>query len=118
MGSENCKVDDIYLGDIHTLVKFYRRRIPCSCLDERYEEVKSTTKMAACCNRECNFHNGQVERKKTMYCSGCRIAAYCSVGCQKADWSRHKLDCHSKAAIIAEFEAKRNILHYKHNNTY
>ena len=31
--------------DQHTLVKYLRENIPCSCLDEKYKQVKSITKM-------------------------------------------------------------------------
>lgn len=29
-------------------------------------------------------------------CSGCGVASYCSVECQKAAWPTHKLECHKK----------------------
>ena len=28
-----------------------------------------------------------------MKCSRCKFARYCSVGCQRADWTRHRLEC-------------------------
>ena len=94
-------------GDDHTLVKFYRKRIPCSCLDQKYGEVKSTAKMGICFNLQCNFPDRMVERSKTMYCSRCRGATYCSRECQEADWSGHKGICIKDAAERAEFEAKK-----------
>ncbi len=42
------KIDETYYADKHTLVKFFRHRIPCSCLDDKYEEVKSIPKMGFC----------------------------------------------------------------------
>ena len=39
------KLEDTYTADIHKLVIFFRHRIPCYCLDEKYEEVKSIPKM-------------------------------------------------------------------------
>ncbi len=67
------KVEQMSL-DMHTLwlLKFYGYRIPCSCLDEKYEEVKDITKMGVCCNEQCNAPYGEVERSKTKYCSRCR----------------------------------------------
>eukprot|EP00985_Skeletonema_marinoi_P018058 scaffold10022_cov156-Skeletonema_marinoi.AAC.15 len=94
-------------GDNHTLVKFYRERIPCKCLDQKYGEVKSTAKMGICFNLQCNFPDRMVERSKTMYCSRCRGATYCSRECQEADWSGHKGICIKDAAERAEFEAKK-----------
>ena len=102
------KVEETRHADDHTLIKFLRHRIPCSCLDEKYEEVKHITKVVNCCNPQCSIPHRKVERSKTKYCSRCRCVTYCSRECQVADWSRHKASsCDTNAAIIAEFEAKR-----------
>ncbi|KAK1734213.1 hypothetical protein QTG54_014980 [Skeletonema marinoi] len=92
-------------SDLHTLVKFFRKRIPCCCLDEKYEEVKGVTKMGWCFNLQCNLL--RVERSKTMYCDRCRFVTYCSPECQKAHWSKHQATCDAKAAAKAKFEAKQ-----------
>eukprot|EP00984_Skeletonema_dohrnii_P007850 scaffold2899_cov85-Skeletonema_dohrnii-CCMP3373.AAC.6 len=99
------RTSDTMRGDVHTLVKFFRKRVPCSCLEKKYEEVKSITKMGRCYNPECPIPCGFVERSKTFYCSRCRGVTYCSRECQKADWTEHKQCCDKLAAIIAEFEA-------------
>ena len=101
------KTYETYHADLHTLVKFFRHRIPCSCLDEKYEEVKHIPKMGFCYNRQCSVPGRRMERSKTKYCSRCRNATYCSSECQVADWKRHKPDCDSDAALIAKIEAKR-----------
>ena len=103
------KIQDIYQADDHTLVSFFRHRIPCSCLDEKYQEMKHITKMGYCYNccvtPQCSIPGRRVERRKTKYCSRCRSATYCSRGCQEANWSRHKPICDKYAEVIAEFEA-------------
>ncbi len=38
------KIEEMHYADQHTLVKFFQRRLPCSCLDEKYVEVKNITK--------------------------------------------------------------------------
>eukprot|EP00574_Skeletonema_japonicum_P005283 CAMPEP_0201720144 /NCGR_PEP_ID=MMETSP0593-20130828/5168_1 /ASSEMBLY_ACC=CAM_ASM_000672 /TAXON_ID=267983 /ORGANISM="Skeletonema japonicum, Strain CCMP2506" /LENGTH=269 /DNA_ID=CAMNT_0048210735 /DNA_START=15 /DNA_END=824 /DNA_ORIENTATION=+ len=93
-------------ADLHTLVTFFRKRIPCSCLEEKYQEVKSISKMGMCFNPQCTLPNGMTKRSKTMYCDGCRSITYCSRECQKADWSRHKNDCLNDAERKAEFDAR------------
>eukprot|EP00984_Skeletonema_dohrnii_P007572 scaffold2763_cov88-Skeletonema_dohrnii-CCMP3373.AAC.8 len=104
------KVNEIFHpSDVHTLVKFFRKRIPCSCLENKYDEVKSITKLGVCYNSECSIPRGKVERSKTMYCSRCRCATYCSHGCQKAHWAQHKPICDENAAIKAKFDAKQQI---------
>ncbi len=77
--------------DPHTLVSFYRKRIPCSCLDEIYEEVKSIPKTGLCDYPNCDR---KVERKKMKACTGCRkMTWYCSPACRKAHWPEHKHCC-------------------------
>ena len=33
-------------------------------------------------------------------CSRCRTVHYCSVTCQKSDWSTHKLNCKKAEAVV------------------
>mmetsp|Transcript_12990 Transcript_12990/g.18610 ORF Transcript_12990/g.18610 Transcript_12990/m.18610 type:complete len:281 (+) Transcript_12990:22-864(+) len=99
------KVLETYDADLHTLVKFFRHRIPCSCLDEKYEEVKDIVKMGMCFNPQCAHPNRMTERSKTMYCSRCRCATYCSRECQIAAWTNHKPRCDWNLEKITEFEA-------------
>ena len=101
------KICEANNADLHTLVKFFRHRIPCSCLDEQYDKVKSITKMAFCWNPKCKIAGRKVERSKTKYCSRCRGATYCSRECQETDWSRHKSHCDYDAAAITKFEVKK-----------
>ena len=101
------KIFDIYYADEHTLVKFFWKRIPCSCLDKKYGEVKHITKMGYCWNPQCSIPGRRVERSQTKYCSRCRNITYCSRECQEAAWLNHKRDCDNNAAMIANFEAKR-----------
>ena len=100
------KLEDTYKADEHTLVNFFRRRIPCCCLDVRHEDVKSITKMGHCYNPQCSIPGRRMERSKTKYCSRCRNITYCSRECQEAIWSRHKSSCDHFAAMKAEFDAK------------
>ena len=83
--------DDLLYTDEHTLVKYLRKNIPCNCLDERYKEVKSITKIGRCWNAKCN--EDKVKLSTMMCCDRCRSAVYCSRECQKADWHWHKKRC-------------------------
>ncbi len=94
-------------ADQHTLVTFFRKRIPCSCLDKKYQEVKPISKMGMCFNTQCNLPNRMAKRSKTMYCDGCRRVTYCSRECQKAHWKKHKADCFKFAKIKADFDARQ-----------
>ena len=108
------KIVDTHEADLHTLVSFYRHRIPCSCLDEKYQEVKKITKLGHCLNPQCSISDNRVERSKTKYCSRCRCATYCSRECQEANWSRHKSDCDKFAPMISKFEAKQQNMQAPH----
>ena len=88
-----AKMGELLNGDMKTLVKYYRQRIPCGCLDKKYEEVKSVTKLGFCCNPECPIPGRVVERKKMLYCTQCRETNYCSRECQVAHWPKHKEGC-------------------------
>eukprot|EP00984_Skeletonema_dohrnii_P001757 scaffold586_cov112-Skeletonema_dohrnii-CCMP3373.AAC.3 len=101
------KIREVHKAELHTLVKFYRKRISCSCLEKKYQEVKTITKMGYCYNPQCEFLNGQVERSKTFYCSRCRLAIYCSRGCQKAHWRTHQIACDHYDVVVAKFEARQ-----------
>lgn len=81
--------------DNHTVVGFLRKRIPCSCLDEIYKEVKRTTKMGICANDNCGLPFGRVERHAMLQCNSCRRMYYCSQECQAADWPFHRKHCRS-----------------------
>ena len=82
-------------ADEHTLCSYFRNRIPCSCLDEKYKEVKSLVKLDLCWNAKCKKPNRfAIDRETMLTCSRCRQAIYCSSKCQEIDWRvKHKKDC-------------------------
>ena len=89
------KAHELIWANDRALVSFFRKRIHCKCLDEKNEEKKGQTKSSMCYHDKCKFNRFQrVEKSKTMCCSRCRSAHYCSRDCQVADWPRHKLYCH------------------------
>ena len=71
-----------------SLVKFYRKRLLCSCLDELYAEVKPQPKTGFCQHCKQRF-----ERRALKDCTGCNKVQYCSKECQKAAWPYHKKYC-------------------------
>ena len=92
--------------DEHTIVSFFRKRIPCKCLARRYKEVKSIVKMGRCSNPSCPLPNGEVECSKLLYCSKCFTACFCSRECQVAAWSSHKEHCESLDEIPVAFKCR------------
>ncbi len=100
------QIVELQHSDLHTLVKFLRKRIPCKCLDNKYKEVKSVTKMGVCCNNECFLSGKKVAQSELFYCDSCRAVCYCSADCQKAHWSRHKSLCKQLTLENAKFYNK------------
>ena len=79
--------------DEHTLVSFFRKRVPCKCLDKKYKEVKSIVKTGLCMNLDCSLPGRKVEASKLMHCEQCQMMQYCSIECQKQAWPKHKEQC-------------------------
>jgi hypothetical protein len=88
------RIAELQWADMNTMVNYFRKRIPCKCLDKKYKEVKSVIKMGLCFNPACSLPDRQVERKKMFRCTGgCSNTYYCSYECQKSHWKRHKEEC-------------------------
>ena len=83
-----AKVRDLFESgscSVRDVLKFFRKRISCSCLKEMHLEARKTIPKLGMCY-QCHTVK---ERSLLMVCSRCRIAQYCSRECQIADWSRH-----------------------------
>ena len=96
------KMLELIDGDEHTLVQFFRKQIPCSCLDEKYKEVKSITKMGVCYNEECPLPDRRAIHSSMLQCTGCLDISYCSRECQEADWPKHKIVCGKTSQEVAQ----------------
>ena len=76
-------------GGTRDILKFYSKRLPCSCLKEMHKEARKTLpKMSKCVH--CHKY---LERASLMTCGSCKIPSYCSRECQVAHWPSHKKDC-------------------------
>ena len=91
------KQGDILNGCKRSLVKYFVSLTPCSCLDELYSQVRSTTPKVS----DCMGCRKRTERSKVYICTGCERAMYCSKACQIAHVPRHKRGCkrHQKMYI-------------------
>lgn len=85
---------DLRGGGDRELVRFYSRRIPCSCLKGLYSEAKKVQPKKT---SDCHCCRQTKDRASMMVCGKCRRVQYCGRQCQVADWPKHKRLC-------AEFE--------------
>jgi hypothetical protein len=102
-----AKAVELWSADERTLVKYLKKNIPCNCLDEKYKEVKSITKMGFCFNPQCSIPDRRVERRKMLYCTRCHLANYCSAECQKAHWPKHKELCVERGRARAGLDSRK-----------
>ena len=81
--------DFLPLSHKRDVLKFFRKRITCSCLKKMHLEARKTMpKMGVC------WHCKHVrERTLLMVCSRCMVAHYCSRECQIAALSEHRSGC-------------------------
>ena len=101
-----ARLHELLHSDDHTLVSFVRNRIPCRCLEDKYNQVKPMPKMGRCCNIECALPD---RIKAEMFlCTACRMTYYCSKKCQKADWPQHKEACKFHEKEEADLKAAAN----------
>ena len=89
---KSMMVRDILEGGERAAVIFFHKRLSCSCLQEKYEQLKDTPKVGKCMHCEV-----QKERKQLMLCIRCKFGQYCSKECQVADWPCHKEDCRKRS---------------------
>ena len=89
--TSGAKLNDLYCGGVsrrRDLLKFFSKRIACSCLKKMHLEArKSMPKMGICYH--CKVPK---ERASFMICSRCKVYQYCSKECQVANWPQHR-DC-------------------------
>lgn len=71
------------------MLYFFKKRIPCSCLKEKYSEIRKSQDRGS----QCFQCEETVNRKVLMTCARCKFAIYCSRDCQIADWPSHKHLC-------------------------
>jgi len=78
-------------GSSRDMLRFYSKRIPCSCLDEKYKEAKKSQNKVGVCH---GCHK-TVERESLRVCSRCKMCFFCSQFCFEEYWPMHKEACDS-----------------------
>ena len=106
------KFRDLYsggsTGDLRDLLKFFRKRLSCSCLKEMHLYARKTQPKLGRCSH-CHVAK---ERSLLMVCSRCMIDQYCSRRCQVADWPRHKeCECDRYVCVHRTLEEAKELGH-------
>jgi len=70
-------------------LKFYSKRVSCSCLKSMHQEARRTIPKVGVCY---GCHKAK-ERVALSVCSRCMITQYCSRECQVAHWPEHNEKC-------------------------
>lgn len=83
---------DILDGCRRSTIKFFKERIPCTCLDDMYAAARAVPKAGL-----CSHCRERVQRTKLWFCSRCQRQHYCSTACQRAHWPDHKVQCDRSA---------------------
>ena len=103
---DSSKSPELLVCDEHTLVRFVQKNIPCSCLDEKYNQVKTTVeKMGICGNPSCHRPDRMMKRSDMMVCTRCKSEYYCSAICQQIRWPTHKQRCNETHKAKKEFKS-------------
>ena len=89
----SARLRELRAADNRRIIGYFKKRIPCSCLDSSYDAIKHLPKRGLCGNRNCNHVGRRVEINKMWSCEDCRRGHYCSEECQADHWPTHKEEC-------------------------
>jgi hypothetical protein len=80
-------IRDLGDGLEYDSVRFHARRVSCQCLKKMYSRVKLLPISV------CETCNVEMKRNRLYLCGRCRYLTYCSVKCQRIDYTHHKSFC-------------------------
>ena len=87
------------------VLKFFSKRLPCSCLKEKHKEARKTLSKFG----QCMHCQQEKERSALMTCGRCKVPLYCSRECQVANVPAHKKACGIFVNIRNHQEAKPTV---------
>jgi hypothetical protein len=82
--------EDLLCGGEREIIRFFLKRISCTCLKAKYSLVKKSQPTRIC---ECSICKQVKVRSSMMLCGRCKVRQYCCEECQAADWPNHKTTC-------------------------
>jgi hypothetical protein len=100
-------VDDLQGGGERELVRFFLKRIPCSCLKATYSQIKKSQPIRT---GECFTCKQSKKLSSLMICGCCNIVQYCCKECQVAHWPKHKGMCNEFVRIAEKLCSDQRVV--------
>jgi hypothetical protein len=98
--SNRLLIDVIEGGGERDILRFFVKRITCSCLTAKYSHAKvSQPKIMG----KCDNCEQKRERRTLMLCERCKTMQYCCKACQTEDWPEHKDKCKNFSRMLFFF---------------
>ena len=95
-------IDDLSENQEREAVKFFSKKIPCTCLKEKWKQAKTKPKVARC--TVCYVVKDKCE---ILICGQCKRSHYCSKDCQAAHWHAHQPFCVKWKKVLADYNQGR-----------
>ena len=93
------------------IIRFYKKRINCGCLEDKYKQIKKDIPNRL---RFCDNCEKFVERSTLMACASCKLTLYCSKTCQTQHWKKsHKEECSKIVATKKEVKLEKSFANFK-----
>lgn len=88
--SRRLEIDIHQGGWERDVIRFFIKRITCSCLTATYSQAKVSQPTIM---GKCDYCDKKRERRTLMLCERCKRVQYCCTACQADDWPDHKDRC-------------------------
>jgi len=97
MWKTHLVIGDFVCGGEREFIRFFFKRISCTCLKAKYSLVKKSQPTRT---SGCDICKQIKVRSSMMLCGRCKVREYCCKECQAADWPNHKGLCRSIHKLV------------------
>ena len=97
---------DLRCGGEREIIRFFLKRISCSCLKATYSQIKESHPIRT---GECFTCKQSKKLSLQMLCGRCNIVQYCCKECQAAHWPEHKGLCNGFVQSFLNLDDNANV---------
>ena len=97
---------DLRCGGEREIIRFFLKRISCSCLKATYSQIKESHSIRT---GECFTCKQSKKLSLQMLCGRCNIVQYCCKECQVAHWPKHKSLCNLFVQSFLSLDDNANV---------